>query len=35
MSHEPVGTGNVDPHDFLDIDALLDDEERLVRDTVR
>jgi glutaryl-CoA dehydrogenase len=24
-----------DPHDFLDLDALLDDEERLVRDTVR
>ena len=24
-----------DPHDFLDIDALLDDEERLLRDTVR
>jgi len=24
-----------DPHDFLGIDALLDDEERLVRDTVR
>jgi len=35
MSHQPVGTGNLDPHDFLDIDALLDDEERLVRDTVR
>jgi glutaryl-CoA dehydrogenase len=25
----------VDPHDFLAIDALLDDEERAVRDTVR
>ena len=24
-----------DPHDFLDIDGLLDDEERLLRDTVR
>ena len=27
------GTG--DPHDFLEIGALLDDEERLLRDTVR
>jgi len=27
--------GLVDPHDFLRIDALLDDEERLMRDTVR
>jgi len=35
MSHQPVGTGSIDPHDFLDIEALLDDEERLVRDTVR
>ncbi|MDH4309904.1 MAG: acyl-CoA dehydrogenase family protein, partial [Acidimicrobiia bacterium] len=24
-----------DPHDFLDVDGLLDDEERLLRDTVR
>ena len=23
------------PHDFLDIDLLLDDEERMIRDTVR
>jgi len=30
---QPFGAG--DPHDFLDIDALLSDEERLVRDTVR
>jgi glutaryl-CoA dehydrogenase len=27
--------GNDDPRDFLGIDALLDDEERLLRDTVR
>lgn len=25
----------LDPHDFLDIDSLLDDQERLIRDTVR
>jgi glutaryl-CoA dehydrogenase len=25
----------LDPHDFLAIDALLDDEERAIRDTVR
>jgi glutaryl-CoA dehydrogenase len=35
MSHEPVLPGGVDPRDVLDIDALLDDEERLLRDTVR
>ena len=29
------GSGRADPKDFLDIDALLDGEERLVRDTVR
>ena len=29
----PFGTGNA--HDFLDLDGLLDDEERLGRDTVR
>lgn len=28
-------TGSLDALDFLDIDALLDDEEKLVRDTVR
>lgn len=32
-SNQRFGEGN--PHDFLDIDALLDDEERLGRDTVR
>src|SRR4051812_31042604 len=32
-STEKFGSG--DPHDFLQIDALLDDEERLLRDTVR
>jgi glutaryl-CoA dehydrogenase len=25
----------IDPHDFLDVDGLLDDEERAIRDTVR
>jgi glutaryl-CoA dehydrogenase len=35
MSHEPVRPGKIDPRDVLDIDALLDDEERLLRDTVR
>ncbi|MEE8497385.1 MAG: acyl-CoA dehydrogenase family protein [Acidimicrobiia bacterium] len=35
MSKEPVKAGRVDPRDFLDIDALLSDEERLLRDTVR
>ena len=35
MTHDerPFGTG--DARDFLEIDALLDDEERLLRDTVR
>ena len=32
-SNERFGTG--DAHDFLQVDALLDDEERLLRDTVR
>ncbi len=32
---EPVSVGKNDPRDFLAIDRLLDDEERLVRDTVR
>ena len=35
MSHEPVVPGKIDPRDVLNIDALLDDEERLLRDTVR
>ena len=35
MSHEPISSGNIDPRDVLDIDALLDGEERLLRDTVR
>jgi len=35
MSKEPVKAGRVDPRDFLEIDALLSDEERLLRDTVR
>lgn len=32
-SARPFGTG--DPRDFLELDALLDDDERLLRDTVR
>ena len=35
MSHHPIRPGLADPRDFLGIDALLDDEERLMRDTVR
>jgi glutaryl-CoA dehydrogenase len=35
MSHHPVRPGLADPRDFLGVDALLDDEERLIRDTVR
>jgi glutaryl-CoA dehydrogenase len=35
VSHGPVRPGNIDPKDFLAIDALLSDEERLIRDTVR
>lgn len=34
MSHHPLAQ-SVDPHDVLAIDALLSDEERLLRDTVR
>lgn len=34
MSHHPLPQ-SVDPHDLLAIDALLSDEERLLRDTVR
>ena len=32
--HQPL-PHTVDPHDFLHVDALLSDEERLMRDTVR
>jgi glutaryl-CoA dehydrogenase len=35
MSHDPVRPGNIDPTDFLAVDDLLSDEERLIRDTVR
>ncbi len=35
MAHAPVRPGDSDPRDFLDIDALLSDDERLIRDTVR
>ena len=35
MIHHPVRPGLADPRDFLRIDSLLDDEERLIRDTVR
>jgi glutaryl-CoA dehydrogenase len=35
MSKQPVSPRRVDPHDFLDIDSLLDPQERLIRDTVR
>ena len=35
MSHEPVMPGKIDPSDVLELDALLDDEERLLRDAVR
>ena len=35
MTHQPVLPGKVDPKDVLDTDALLDAEERLLRDTVR
>jgi glutaryl-CoA dehydrogenase len=31
----PITPGSVDPRDFLAVDALLDDEEILLRDTVR
>src|SRR6478736_482569 len=39
-AHDNQGSGNQkfgtgDPHDFLEIGSLLDDEERLLRDTVR
>lgn len=35
MSHAPVRPGIPDPKDFLAIDSLLSDDERLIRDTVR
>jgi len=35
MSKNPVGAGNTDPLDFLDIDDELSPDERLLRDTVR
>ncbi|MFH1104601.1 MAG: acyl-CoA dehydrogenase family protein [Actinomycetota bacterium] len=35
MAKRPVKPTAVDPKDFLDVDALLNDEERLLRDTVR
>jgi len=35
MSKEPVSAGRANARDFLNIDALLSDEERLLRDTVR
>ena len=35
MSKNPIGPGATDPVDFLDIDALLSDDEKLLRDTVR
>ncbi|MBT8202813.1 MAG: acyl-CoA dehydrogenase family protein, partial [Acidimicrobiia bacterium] len=31
----PIAPGSIDPHDFLALDALLDDEDKLLRDTVR
>jgi glutaryl-CoA dehydrogenase len=35
MSTTTLRPGAVDPHDFLQVDLLLSDEERLLRDTVR
>ena len=35
MSTTSLRPGTVDPHDFLQVDLLLSDEERLLRDTVR
>ena len=35
MSQTPVTAGRPDPKDFLQIDSLLDGDERLLRDTVR
>jgi len=35
VSHAPTALPPIRPHDFLDLDALLSDEERDIRDTVR
>ncbi|NND85468.1 MAG: acyl-CoA dehydrogenase [Acidimicrobiia bacterium] len=35
MSHAETHRLPLDPHDFLSLDSLLDDQERLIRDTVR
>jgi len=35
MSKEPIGAGPTNPADFLEIDRLLSNDERLLRDTVR
>src|ERR1700760_83838 len=35
MSAATTAPRQIPPHDFLDIDHLLDDEERMIRDTVR
>src|SRR3954464_5458041 len=35
QTHAPTAVGADDPRDFLGLDALLSDEERLIRDTVR
>jgi glutaryl-CoA dehydrogenase len=35
VSHSSTTTRPINPHDYLEIDTLLDDEEKLVRDTVR
>jgi glutaryl-CoA dehydrogenase len=35
MGHQPVSAGRINPRDVLEVDALLSDEERLLRDTVR
>jgi glutaryl-CoA dehydrogenase len=35
MAHDAMRPRDVDPIDFLEVDALLDDEEVLIRDTVR
>jgi len=35
MTHHPIRPGLANPRDFVEFDSLLDDEERLMRDTVR
>src|SRR4249919_1884633 len=35
MSESTTALPKLDPHDFLALDTLLDDEERAIRDTVR